>query len=88
MKNTDMFKTSDRASFLIICLGFSSTMSLWYFPVMFLPFSTGTFIETPSPEKKIAFQTFLALKDHLAIIGRLLCLVAQILLLTFPAGSK
>ena len=34
MKNTDMFKTSDRVSFLIICLGFSSTMSLWYFPVL------------------------------------------------------
>ena len=46
---------------------------------MFLPFSTSTFIATPSPEKKIAYQTFLALKDRLTIIGRLLCLVAKIL---------
>ena len=50
---------------------------------MFLPFSTSTFIATPSPEKNIAYQTFLALKDCLTIIGRLLCLVAEILLLTF-----
>ena len=63
-------------------------MSLWYFQMMFLPFSTGTFIATPSPEKKIAYQIFLALKDRLAIIGRLLCLAAQILLLTFLTGSK
>ena len=55
--------------------------------VMFLPFSTGTFIATPSPEKKIAYQTFLALKDRLTIIGRLLCLVAEILLLTFLIDS-
>ena len=31
-----MFKTSDRESFLIIFFGFSSTMSLWSFTVMFL----------------------------------------------------
>ena len=42
-----------------------------------------TFIATPSPEKKIAYKTFFVLKECLAIIGRLLCLVAQILLLTF-----
>ena len=47
-----MFKISDRASFLIMYFGLSSTMSLWYFPVMILLFSTGTFIVTPSPEKK------------------------------------
>ena len=40
---------------------------------MLLPFSTGTFIATPSPEKKIAYKTFV-LKERLAIIGRLLCL--------------
>ena len=38
---------------------------------------------TPSPEKKSAYKTFFVLKERLAIIGRLLCLVAQILLLTF-----
>ena len=85
-----MFKTSDRASFLIIFFGFSSTTSLWYFPVMFLPFSTVTVIATPSPEKKIANQTFLARKDRFAIIRRLLYLVAKFLWLhvTFLTGSK
>ena len=78
-----MFKTSGRALFLIILL-----QILQYFPVMLLPFFTGTFITTPSPEKKIAYKTFFALKDSLAIIGCLLCLVAQILLLTFLTGSK
>ena len=34
-----MFKTSDRASFLIIFFGFSSTMFLQYFPVMFFALS-------------------------------------------------
>ena len=55
---------------------------------MLLPFFTGTFIATPSPEKKIAYKTFFVLKECLATIGRLLCLVAQILLLTFLTGSK
>ena len=45
---------------------------------MLLPFFTGTFIATPSPEKKIAYKTFFVLKERLAIIGRLLCLVAII----------
>ena len=54
----------------------------------FALFITGTFIATPSPEKKIAYKTFFVLKERLAIIGRLLCLVAQILLLTFLTGSK
>ena len=54
---------------------------------MLLPFFTGTFIATPSPEKKIAYKTFFVLKERLAI-GRFLCLVAQILLLTFLTGSK
>ena len=62
-----MFKTSDRASFLIIIFGFSSTMSLY--GDVFLPFSIGTFIATPSPEKKIAYQTFLALKDLMQLLG-------------------
>ena len=45
---------------------------------MLLPFFTGTFIATPSPEKKIAYKTFFVLKERLAIIWRLLCFVAQI----------
>ena len=56
--------------------------------VMHLPFSTSTFIATPSPEKKIAYKTFIALKDRLAISEHLLCLVAQILLLSYLTGSK
>ena len=57
---------------------------------MLLPFSTGTFITTLSSEKKIASKTFFALKDRLAIFGfgRLLSLVAKILLLTYLTGSK
>ena len=80
-----MFKTSGRASFLIILFQF---LQYYVFVVMLLPFFTGTFIATPSPEKKIAYKTFFVLKERLAIIGRLLCLVAQILLLTFLTGSK
>ena len=84
-----MFKTSDMAPFLMI---FFRLLQHNVFVVLsgdvFLPFSTSTFIMTPSPEKKIANHTFFALKDRLAIIGRLLCLVAQILLLTFLTGSK
>ena len=49
---------------------------------------TSTFIATPSPEKNIAYKTVIALKDRLAIIERLLCLVVQILLLTCLTGSK
>lgn len=33
---------------------------------MLLPFFTGTFIATPSPEKKIAYKTFFVLKERLA----------------------
>ena len=55
---------------------------------MLLPFFTGTFIVSPSPEKKIEYKEGFVLKERLAIIGRLLCLVAQILLLTFLTGSK
>jgi hypothetical protein len=55
---------------------------------MLLPFLTGNFSMILSPEKRIAYKTFFALKERLAIIGRLLCLVAQILLLTFLTGSK
>ena len=83
-----MFKTSGRASFLIIVFQF---LQYYVFVVLsgdaFALF-TGTFIATPSSEKKIAYKTFFVLKERLAIIGRLLCLVAQILLRTFLTGSK
>ena len=83
----DMFKTSGRASFLIILFQF-----LQYYVFVVLSsdaFSPAlNFIVTPSPATKIAYQTFFALKERLAIIGRLLCFVAQILLLTFLMGSK
>ena len=85
MQKSDMFKTNGRASFLIILFQF---LQYYVFPVMLLPFFTGTFIATPSPEKNIAYKTFFVLKERLAIIGRLLCSVAQILLLTFLTGSK
>ena len=87
MGGMDMFKTSGRASFLIILFQF-----LQYYVFVVLSgdaFSPAlNFIMTPSPETKIAYKTFLTLKECLAIIGRLLCFVAQILLLTFLMGSK
>ena len=43
---------------------------------MLLLLFTGTFIATPLPEKKIAYKNFFALKERLAIIGRLPCFVA------------
>ena len=83
-----MFITSDRASFLIILFQFIQNHVLVVFMVMLLPFSTSAFIATPSPEKKIAYKTFFALKDRFAITSRLLWLMAQILLLTYLTGSK
>ena len=91
-----MFKASGRASFLIILFQFlqyyifvvlsgdAFALFHWQF------YCTGNFIVIPSPEKKIAYKTFFVLKERLAstCIGRLLCLVAQILLLTFLTGSK
>ena len=44
-------------------------------------------IEELSLAKMQTFE-FLALKDRLTIIRRLLCLVTQIILLTFLTGSK
>ena len=55
---------------------------------MLLPFFTGTYIVSPSPEKKIQYKTFFALNMHLAITGLFLLLVAHILLLTYLTGSK
>ena len=51
-----MFKTSDRASFLIILFQF---LQYYFFAVLSgnaLPFSTCTFIATPSPEKNPCTQ--------------------------------
>ena len=57
-----MFKTSGRASFLIILFQF---LQYYVFVVLsgdvFAFFFTGTFIATPSPEKKIAYKTFFVL---------------------------
>ena len=39
------------------------------FPVMFLPFFTGTCIAKASPEKNVSYKTFFALYMHLRIIG-------------------
>ena len=83
-----MFKTSGRASFLIILFQF---LQYYVFVVLsgdaFALFHWHFYCDS-SPEKKIAYKTFIVLKERLAIIGRLLCLVAQILLLTFLTGSK
>ena len=85
-----MFKTSDRTSLLIILFQFIQNYIRHCSTLcdVFLPFSTSTFIATPSPEKKIAYKTFFALKDRLATFGCLMCLVAQILMLTYLRGSK
>ena len=84
-----MFKTSDRASFLIILF---RLFQYYVFVVLsgdvFFTFSISNFVATASPEQKIAHQTFFALKDRLAIICRLLCLVAQIFWLIFLTGLK
>ena len=73
----------------LLFLSLKSPQLLWRYERghSHVEFFTGTFIATPSPETKIACKTF-ALKERLAIIGRLLCFVAQILLLTFLTGSK
>ena len=74
-----MSKTSGRAIFLIILF---SVLQYFVFVVVscyaFALF-TGAFIATSSPENKIAYKTFFALKIRLVIMARLLCFVAQIL---------
>ena len=82
-----MFKTSGRASFLIILFQFLQYYVFVVFSCDAFALFHRTFIAIPSPEKKIAYKTS-ALKERLAIIGRLLCFVRQILLLTFLTGSK
>ena len=83
-----MFKTSDRASFLII---FFLPLQYYVFVVLsgdvFALFHRHFYRDSFTREEN-CIQSFLALKDHLAITGRLLCLVAQNLLLTFLTGSK
>ena len=77
-----MFQTSSRALFLVK-KSVSSVLSGDAFGLFH-----HLFIVTPSPAKKFAYKTFLALKDCLEYIGCLLCLVAKILLLSFLTGSK
>ena len=58
-----MFKTSGRASFLIILFQF---LQYYVFVVLSgdaFAFFTGTFIATPSLEKKIAYKTFLYFRN-------------------------
>ena len=83
-----MFKTSGRASFLIILFQF---LQYYVFVVLsgdaFALFHWHFYCDSFTREE-IAYKTFFVLKERLAIIGGLLCLVAQILLLTFLTGSK
>ena len=78
-----MFKTSGRASFLIILFQF---LQYYVFVVLsgdaFALFHWHFYCDSFTREEDCI------LKERLAIIGRLLCLVAQILLLTFLTGSK
>ena len=81
-----MFKASGRASFLVILIQF-----LQYYVFVVLSgdtFSPALLLRLLPYEKKIAYKTFFAFKERLTITGRLLCFVAQILLLTFLTGSK
>ena len=55
---------------------------------MLLPFFTGTFIATPSPEKKIAYKTFFVLKERLAIIGRFAVFSGPDLIANLSDGLK
>ena len=83
-----MFKTSGRASFLIILFQF---LQYYVFVVLsgdaFALFHWHFYCDSFTTEED-CIKTFFVLKERLAIIGRLLCLVAQILLLTFLTGSK
>ena len=84
-----MFKTSGRASFLIIPFQF---LQYYVFVVLsgdaFALFSLALLLRLLHQRRRFAYKTFFVLKERLAIIGRLLCLVAQILVLTFLTGSK
>ena len=83
-----MFKTSGRALFLIILFPF---LQYYVFVVLsgdaFALFHRHFYCDSFTRER-IAYKTYFAHKERLAIIGRLLSLVAQILLLTFLTGSK
>ena len=87
MQKKDMFKTNDRVSFLMI---FFRLLQYYVFVVLFRdvfwPFRPALLLRLLHQGKEIEYQTFFAIKGRLAIIGRLLCLVAQILLLTFMMG--
>ena len=83
-----MFKTSGRASFLIILFQF---LQYYVFVVLsgdaFALFHWHFYCDSFTREED-CIQNLLCTQEHLAIIGCLLCLVAQILLLTFLTGSK
>ena len=65
-----MFKTSDRASFLII---FFRLLQYYIFVVLngdgVCPFFISTFIAPPSPQKKIAYKTLLHSKTVWQLLG-------------------
>jgi hypothetical protein len=71
-----MLKTSDRASFLKILFQFLKNYVFVVLPSDTFALFHRHFYSTPAPEKKIAYKTFFAFKDHLAISGRFLCLEA------------
>ena len=83
-----MFKTSGKASFLIIFFQF---LQYYVFVVLsgdaFALFHWHFYCDSFTREED-CIQNLLCTQERLAIIGRLLCLVAQILLLTFLTGSK
>ena len=83
-----MFKTSGRASFLIILFQF---LQYYVFVVLsgdaFALFQWQFYCDSFTREED-CIQNLLCTKECLAIIGRLLCLVAQILLLIFLTAQN
>ena len=78
-----MFKTSDRVSFLIILFQF---LQYYVFVVLSgdaFAFSTSILLQLLQQIRKVHTKSYLHFKNRLAIIGPLLCLVAQFLLLTY-----
>ena len=83
-----MVKTRGRASFLIILF---QSIQFYVFVVLscdaFALFYRRFYCDFSTREED-CIKPFFSLKERLAIIGRLLCFVAQIILLTFLTGSK
>ena len=81
-----MFKTSGRASFLIILFQF-----LQYYVLVALSgdaFSTALLLRLRHQRRRLHKKNPLHSKNVWQLLGVLLCFVAQILLLTFLTGSK